>query len=80
MGFLRGVEPQIRQSVEEGVERNGRLHPCQMRAGAKVRPEAEGDMILGPPAQIEAVREYARVAKILYDLRLPPELPWAERR
>ena len=27
-----------------------------MRAGAKVRPEAEGDMILGPPAQIEAVR------------------------
>jgi hypothetical protein len=31
-------------------------------------------------AQIEAVREYARVARILYDLRLPPELPWAERR
>ena len=31
-------------------------------------------------AQIEAVREYARVVEKLYNLRLPPEVPWAERR
>lgn len=31
-------------------------------------------------AQIEAVREYARVVDKVYDLRLRRELPWSERR
>ena len=52
---LGRIEAQVGQAVEQRVQRRAGLEQRQVRAGAEVRAEAEGEMIVVLAVQVEAI-------------------------
>ena len=55
MTLLVGVEAEVRQTVEERIERHSCLEQGQVRTGTEVSAEAEGEMRLRLAPDIEKV-------------------------